>query len=760
MGYNDRDSSNNDSKFQVCFTTTPQNIQTHNAGINKIIKSSNDHLLTACRDGYVRSFLINKNANNHRSTTNSKPENYNSCPVIQYENILTEHCAWVNDIEILSNRKIISVGNDGCVNISGQKNALYQHNDYIKCVTLAKNIQNNINSSGDHHQSGPLANNNNNNNPTSKIFTGGLDCVIKSCDLVKSSTVVDLHRTADSIYALQASNFFGDSLLAFGTSGGLVETIDIRNRKTVFSEIIKNQKYMSYQKSVISNIKFLQNHQMLVADYTGFLNIFDLRKGILAQNLQCGSGISSLELDSEFIYAGLLNGEILRTPLSSCLYNSKSNNNLEGQIFAEFPNGSAVTGIIPYGKGAFLATSNNDSNVYLLADEIIDANDHVNNFGLSLQNSHSDNTIPSNRSTIRAVSTSKSEITIENEQNCVTMSSNFLNYQANIAIQGEPYYKRVQVLEDKQYFATLKSNDTMEIFHVLSMQVVRTIKNISKLKFSDDTNNNENRHIFERLVEKFNRFVYVPSWFTIDLRVGRPTICLESSSVANAWVYLENENERKNLGVQMSSILRRSRLNKNAINYNKPRSYQSTSTSDRDFEYSIYNLDYSEIILQNLQFWVCSQTGKLLYNHVPRWFDSLPDENNNNNNNSHHNNNNDSRIKTPAKAYFYLKDKRTEEEDVERAENDPNYLGNDNQDKLSANNTCLIKKISHHVHTILEKNNNHSNIELTEDECMKKYRITCNGRELQGYDDLRTVQYKIWNQNRSGVMTIYYERRL
>lgn len=278
------------NKAQVCYCTRldPKYEQKHLAGVNKVIFDANqDFLVTASRDGNVRLFEMAENSESKNALE------------IHFSRILSQHNGWVNDITLLRNSKIVSVGNDCTVNLMDEP--IYQHNDYIKAVTFLDSRPN-------------------------AIYTAGLDCVIKSYDVAaRPANAQNIFTTQASVYCLAGSN----NLLAYGTNNSVVEIFDVRDRKNViFHQKINNQKYNTGENCVLSNLKFLGDNLLVMSDYDGYINIFDLRLGginhnsrygdavthldskSLIQNIPCGKGISSLEMcqikNETKIYAGLL----------------------------------------------------------------------------------------------------------------------------------------------------------------------------------------------------------------------------------------------------------------------------------------------------------------------------------------------------------------------------------------------------------------------------------------------------------------------
>lgn len=218
--------------------------------------------------------------------------------------------------------------------------------------------------------------------------------------------------------------------------------------------------------------------------------------------------------------------------------------------------------------------------------------------------------------------------------------------------------------------------------------------------------------------------MFVPSWFTIDLRLGRPVICLEYTDYYNAWVYMENDHERKNLGNEIGKIIHTLQ--------NLKSQYRNNPKFPEIVE--------SQNLPENLHFWYSSPTCKTLSN-TPRWWENFDD--------------NDKTVQkqNPPKAHFYLRDKKLEKEDLEKDEND--CLDLPPNDKLSSTDTCLIRKISHHVFKKIEMHPEN----ITEDEAFNYYFITCNGKRLAATDDLRTVNKRIWYPTRRNEPIFYYEKR-
>jgi len=293
-----------------------------------------------------------------------------------------------------------------------------------------------------------------------------------------------------------------------------------------------------------------------------------------------------MEIYDKQICAGLLNGEILIADSGP----EVSLHDVNGEIVADFPGGGAVTGIVPCQsddenepyKHNFLAVSNNSTN--------------INRFNITSQD------------------------------DCYSFK----------AIEGKPHYTKIQVMSDKQHYATLDSHNTFKIFNVLSLKCTEKVDNVLPNQF-------------ENTCKRFDKFVWVPSWFTVDLRLGRPTVCLEYNEYSSAWVYMDNETERKNLGIQMAKIIhcsndssdKLSTNNSNRLQHNSGHSSSHSSTSSHreraDSNKLSHNQQYDIKPVKNLHCFYSSQTGKTLQ-QAPRWWENWPE--------------NEKNAKTPPKKLF------------------------------------------------------------------------------------------------------------
>lgn len=71
-------------------------------------------------------------------------------------------------------------------------------------------------------------------------------------------------------------------------------------------------------------------------------------------------------------------------------------------------------------------------------------------------------------------------------------------------LTGAPCIRQYHVLNDRRYVLTKDSNDCIALYDILSACKVKDFGNVS----------------MEAEVKKLSQTVFVPNWFTIDLKIG------------------------------------------------------------------------------------------------------------------------------------------------------------------------------------------------------------------------------------------------
>lgn len=97
---------------------------------------------------------------------------------------------------------------------------------------------------------------------------------------------------------------------------------------------------------------------------------------------------------------------------------------------------------------------------------------------------------------------------------------NPLNTNPLITIKGTFSIKQYHILNDKRYIVTKDSDENVNVWDVLQ---ARKLEALGK----------EN---YENAIKVRQRFISVPNWFTVDLKLGVLTINLDESEWQSAWI--------------------------------------------------------------------------------------------------------------------------------------------------------------------------------------------------------------------------------
>ncbi|KAG4077089.1 hypothetical protein HA402_016076 [Bradysia odoriphaga] len=98
-----------------------------------------------------------------------------------------------------------------------------------------------------------------------------------------------------------------------------------------------------------------------------------------------------------------------------------------------------------------------------------------------------------------------------------------INTTEIVNIKGGTAIKKFSVLNDKRHILTKDSDNNVALYDVLKVIKVEDLGTVD----------------FDEEVNKRNQRVYIPNWFTVDLKIGMPTIVLDEVDCFAAWVSAE-----------------------------------------------------------------------------------------------------------------------------------------------------------------------------------------------------------------------------
>ena len=120
-----------------------------------------------------------------------------------------------------------------------------------------------------------------------------------------------------------------------------------------------------------------------------------------------------------------------------------------------------------------------------------------------------------------------------------SMSSSFmlqspLNVQPLITIKGTASIKQYHILNDKRNIVTKDTADNVSVWDVL--QAKRT-----EFLGKED---------YDHAIKQRQRFISIPNWFTVDLKLGLLTISLDENEWHSAWINFKDMDSNHVRGLQ------------------------------------------------------------------------------------------------------------------------------------------------------------------------------------------------------------------
>ncbi|CAF0757335.1 unnamed protein product [Brachionus calyciflorus] len=442
-------------------------------------RSNLDRLYTAGRDSNIRVYA---NLNPHTSETNKFDlNNVDQC----YQMSLSSHTDWVNDIIVCKNTNtLFSASSDTTVKIWNTNKGnllttLRNHKDYVKCLAYARDKQ--------------------------ILASAGFDKNIYLWDVSTGTSInsadLDVNTIDDnkySIYSLAINN--QASILASGSPENCIRLWDPRT----------NSKLMKL-KGHTHNIRYLalnrDGTQCISASSDHTIRLWSLGQQRCISTIEIHTeGVWTLCVNESFnkVYSGGKDFRIyatdLRNPDDSVLV-CEENNPVLSIDFGSDQESLWVSTTSSTFKNWSLKPNNNENRNYSSSKNTSKSNDNNPN----LKPTHNDN--------------------IMNKSGASSVSSSFLmqqpiNTNPSITIPGTYSIKQYHILNDKRYIVTKDSDDNICVWDVLQ---ARKLESLGK----------EN---FENAIKVRQRFISVPNWFTVDLKLGVLTINFDENDWQSAWI--------------------------------------------------------------------------------------------------------------------------------------------------------------------------------------------------------------------------------
>ncbi len=143
-------------------------------------------------------------------------------------------------------------------------------------------------------------------------------------------------------------------------------------------------------------------------------------------------------------------------------------------------------------------------------------NDHTNkHHSMHLPLTTNNNTNKADLLTVKS-SSSSSSFSVASS----FLLQNPLNTSPLITLKGTSSIKQYTILNDKRYIVTKDTDDNVSVWDVLQARKLESL----------------GRENYENAIKVRQRFISVPNWFTVDLKLGVVTVNLDENEWQSAWI--------------------------------------------------------------------------------------------------------------------------------------------------------------------------------------------------------------------------------
>lgn len=425
---------------------------------------------------------------------------------------MEHHTDWVNDIALCCDgRNLISVSNDTTIKVWNAHqgfclSTLRSHKDYAKCLSYAKDRE--------------------------IVASAGFDRMIYLWDIQaltmltatkNTVTTKPLDGSKNSIYSL-AINQSG-TLVASGSTEKVIRLWDPRTRQKLL-------KLRGHTDNVRSLVLSKDASMLLSASSDGTIRLWSIGQQRCVSIIRAhDEGVWTLQTNESFttVYSGGKDCKIFMTDLR---------NTSDSMLVCEEK--APISRILLVNR-SHSSSSNHSS--YNQSDSC------------SLWVSTTDSTIRNwsiNSKDIECAKARQDRASLEKEG----IFDIPIDSKPNLIIRGNPAVINYQILNDRRHILTLESDNSVALYDVL------TARKVANLHPAGDSQSA--RQLYEEEIKKRFKMVYVPNWFTVDLKIGLLCIHLEESECLSAWVSardygfspnIDGQDLKVNLGCLMLQAL-------------------------------------------------------------------------------------------------------------------------------------------------------------------------------------------------------------
>lgn len=505
--YHKQNPNANKKKVSISFVIREKEEPLHRAGVNSLQYDSYlDRLYSAGRDSVIRIWNLaceqDEPSPSYRDPNGFAKPMRRSTNENYYSRSMEHHTDWVNDIILCCNgRNLISVSNDTTIKVWSA------HQGF--CLSTLRSHK-------DYAKCLAYA------KDKEVVASAGFDRMIYLWDIQaltmltatkNTVTTRPLDGSKDSIYSL-AINQSG-TLVASGSTEKLIRLWDPRTRQKLL-------KLRGHTDNVRSLLFSKDGSSLLSAGSDGTVRLWSISQQRCISIIRVhDEGVWTLQTNEAFstVFSGGKDGKIFLTSLKET-----SNSELVCQESAP------ILKMVLVDKGYGRHRETNSPSLWVATTDSSLKNWPVNN-PEGLMNP---------------------DMNHQSEQK----KENARDAKPDVVIRGNPAVINYHIANDKRHIITRESDFSVAIYDVLTARKLRVLH-----PPSDEQTSKTN---YELEIKKHTKMVYVPNWFTVDLKIGLLCIHLEESECFSAWVsakdygfitQVDGQDPKVNLGCLMLQAL-------------------------------------------------------------------------------------------------------------------------------------------------------------------------------------------------------------
>uniref|UniRef100_A0A0N5A405 WD repeat-containing protein 48 homolog n=1 Tax=Parastrongyloides trichosuri TaxID=131310 RepID=A0A0N5A405_PARTI len=480
-------SSSYKRKIQISVTIRNENEPAHRSSVNSLQYDKNTgRLFSAGSDSIIRIWNASKDDSSYNESQNKR-----------YIQSMEHHCDWVNDIVLCCNgQNLISASSDTTIKVWNAKqgfcmSTLRTHQDYVKALAYAKDVE--IVASAGFDQA---------------IYLWDVGTLTKLTATNNTVTTSSLNGNKNSIYSLAMSS--NANVICSGSTEKIIRVWDARCCQKI-------GKLKGHTDNVKSLLVSDDGSQIISASSDGSVKIWSVGQQ------RC---IGTIQLHNEGVWALATNDnwtELYSAGKDKMIWKTNLRDFSDSTLILEEDNCIQKILLIEEAGNKYLWTCGQSENIKRFkisnnnTTELVVRNaSDVDEDEAPVEGSSTGITLTMrNKNSIKNINPSKPD-----NNNIDSQKKESFHLPPDIIIYGAPSIRQHVVLNDKRHIVTKDTENNVDVWDVLQAHKI----------------GQHGKVLIDEVVKQYHKRVYVPSWFSVDLKLGMLQIVLDETDVFASWV--------------------------------------------------------------------------------------------------------------------------------------------------------------------------------------------------------------------------------